>query len=84
MFIKTISRLKHSCSTSDRRSSIDEVENVGTKSDPFMMVVIKCFPDSANSHVIQAAANLTIMIQGISNDTMTREEMIIGKIQCLI
>jgi len=53
---ETISRWKKSCSTSDRRSSIEEVENVGTKSEPFIMVVIKCFPDSANSHVIQAAA----------------------------
>lgn len=42
---------------------MDEVENVGTKSEPFIMVVIKCFPDSANSHVIQAAAKETIMIQ---------------------
>lgn len=70
----------HSCSTSDRRSSIDEVENVGTKSEPFMMVVIKCFPDSANSHVIHAAANVTIIIERFSNGTMTRQEIILEKL----
>jgi hypothetical protein len=46
--------------------------------------VIKCFPDSANSHVIQAAANMTNIIHGISNGTMTRQEMIIQKIQYLL
>ena len=32
------------------------MENVGTRSDPLIRVVIKCLPDSAKSHVIQAAA----------------------------
>lgn len=42
--------------TSERRSSTEAVENVGTRSDPLMIVVMKCLPDSANSQVIQAAA----------------------------
>lgn len=41
--------------TSERRSSIEAVENVGTRSEPLIIVVMKCFPDSANSHVMQAA-----------------------------
>lgn len=42
--------------TSARKSSTDAAENVGTKSAPFITVVIQSFPDSASSHVIQAAA----------------------------
>lgn len=45
-------------STSERRSSIDAVENVGTKSEPLITVEMKGLPDSANSHVMQAAAKL--------------------------
>jgi len=44
-------------STSERRSSTEAAENVGTRSDPLMIVVMKCLPDSAKSHVIHAAAN---------------------------
>lgn len=43
-------------STSARRSSTEAAENVGTKSDPFMIVVMKYLPDSAKSQVIHAAA----------------------------
>ena len=42
--------------TSTRKSSTEAAENVGTKSAPFITEVIKALPDSANSHVIQAAA----------------------------
>ena len=43
--------------TSERRSSTDAAENVGTRSDPLIIVVMKCLPDSAKSQVIQAAAS---------------------------
>ena len=46
--------------TSERKSSTEAAENVGTKSAPFIIEVIKLSPDSANSHVIQAAARVTI------------------------
>lgn len=45
---------------------MEEVENVGTKSEPFIMVVIKCFPDSAKSHVMQAAAKMTVTMQRLN------------------
>ena len=45
--------------TSERKSSTEAAENVGTKSAPFIIEVIKLSPDSANSHVIQAAARVT-------------------------
>ena len=45
--------------TSKCKSSIEAAENVGTKSAPFIIEVIKLSPDSANSHVIQAAARVT-------------------------
>lgn len=50
------SKKKNAISTSVRRSSIEAVENVGTKSEPLIIVVMKCLPDSANSQVIHAAA----------------------------
>lgn len=46
--------------TSERRSSIEAVENVGTRSEPLIIVVMKYFPDSANSHVMQAAKKVAI------------------------
>lgn len=42
--------------TSARKSSTEAAENVGTKSAPLITDVTKLMPDSANSHVIQAAA----------------------------
>jgi len=45
--------------TSERKSSTEAAENVGTKSAPFIIEVIKLSPDSANSHVIQAAGRVT-------------------------
>lgn len=42
-------------STSERSSSTEDVDNVGTKSEPLITEVIKSFPDSAKSHVMQAA-----------------------------
>lgn len=41
--------------TSARKSSTDAAENVGTKSAPFITEVMQSLPDSASSHVIQAA-----------------------------
>lgn len=55
-------RRKGDC-TSVRRSSIEEVENVGTRSEPLIIVVTKCSPDSAKSHVIQAAAKLANVVR---------------------
>lgn len=53
--------------TSARKSSTEAAENVGTKSAPFITEVIKSLPDSANSHVIQAAAWIIIsQFQGCS------------------
>lgn len=49
--------------TSERRSSTEEAENVGTRSDPLIIVVMKCLPDSAKSQVIQAAAGCSIKVQ---------------------
>lgn len=43
--------------TSARKSSTEAAEKVGTKSAPFITEVTKSFPDSASSHVIQAAAH---------------------------
>lgn len=43
--------------TSVRKSSMEAAENVGTKSAPFMTDVMNSLPESANSHVIQAAAS---------------------------
>lgn len=57
-------------STSVRRSSSEAVVNVGTRSEPFMTVVIKCLPDSANSNVIQAAANDNNYIQAFKKSTL--------------
>lgn len=45
--------LKH---TSPRKSSTEAAEKVGTKSAPLITEVINSLPDSASSHVIQAAA----------------------------
>lgn len=42
-------------STSARKSSTAAAENVGTKSAPLITEVMQSFPDSASSHVIQAA-----------------------------
>jgi hypothetical protein len=36
---------------------MDAVDTVGTRSAPFMIVVTKCLPDSANSHVMHEADN---------------------------
>lgn len=41
--------------TSYRRSSIEAAEKLGTRSEPLIIVVMNCLPDSANSHVIHAA-----------------------------
>lgn len=48
--------LKQQCKTwtSARKSSTEAAENVGTKSAPFITDVMNSFPDSANSHDIQA------------------------------
>lgn len=54
MFVFHIEEMKLSC-TSERRSSTEAAENVGTRSEPLTIVAMKCFPDSANSHVMQAA-----------------------------
>ncbi|GKA32456.1 hypothetical protein Tco_0718823 [Tanacetum coccineum] len=51
-----------SFSTAVRRSSIEAVENVGTRYEPLIIVVMKCLPDSANSSVIHAAAEDEIYI----------------------
>lgn len=45
--------------TSERKSSIEAAEKLGTRSEPLIMVVMNCLPDSANSHVIQAATPRT-------------------------
>lgn len=49
--------------TSQRRSSIEAVENVGTMSAPFTIAVINCFPDSARSQVMHAAGTIRIFHQ---------------------
>lgn len=48
--------------TSERRSSTEAVENVGTRSEPLMTVVMKCLPDSAKSHVMHAADKHQIIL----------------------
>lgn len=40
-----------------RKSSTEAAEKVGTKSAPFITVVMNSLPDSAKSQVIQAAAS---------------------------
>jgi len=45
------------------KSWTEEADNVGTMSEPFTIEVIKDFPNSANSNVMQAAAKITIMKQ---------------------
>ena len=63
----SVTRRKGYC-TSERRSSKEAVENVGTRSEPLIIVVMKCSPDSANSHVIQAAAKCNCSLElGKSN-----------------